>query len=313
LGRQKASVRSKPTNYLEPLRAGRTLTSLGEAKRAKPGDVLLVRDMAQLAPQSVWSREMRRGRWHLCPYQLTDSQGGNLLMINDWAKDEGPSAVPPVFEVKLDLPGWYSVWAGVPRMNLRPVTYFPLDGVDVALDDDPGFVPIVAERGTGLVPGPERYRLMGSIDVEIMCFWKCAKLDGRTLRVRVPTGTFQSGPLGLVRGAVSSLRLVKLSDEQVAVYQKDISNPATKRVIVVHDGNSDLLCHGEPGTGVAERFVTAYRDSDVKMLVYQAITNGVATWPSTVTTLLGEGMTEELWKLRRTMDRRGTRYVQWAV
>jgi hypothetical protein len=117
----------------------------------------------------------------------------------------------------------------------------------------------------------------------------------------------------LVRGNLSSLRLVKLGDEQVAAYQKDIANQATKRVIVVHDGNSDLLTHGEPGTGVEARFVTAYRDSDVKVLIYQAITNGVATWPSKVTTLLGEGMTEELWKLRRRMDRRGTRYIQWAV
>jgi len=313
VGRHGTGFCSQFANYLQSFPAGRALTSLGDAKGAKPGDAILIRDMAQLASEGVWTREESRGKWHLRPYQLADGQVGNLLMINDWAKDDGPSAVPPIFEVKLDLPGWYSIWVGIPRMNLRPVTYFPLDGVDIALDDDPAFVPLVAERGTGLVPGPEKYRLMGPMDVEIKCFWKCAKLDGRTLRVRVPTGTFQSGPFGLVRGAVSSLRLVKLNDQQIAAYQADVSNLATKRVIVVHDGNSDILCHGEPETGVEARFATAYRNSDVKMLIYQAITNGVATWPSKVTTLLGDGMTEQLWALRRRMDRRGTRYVQWAV
>jgi hypothetical protein len=294
-------------DFLKPISGGRTISSIAEARGAQAGDVVLVRDMARLAPANAWSSEFKRGRWRLQPYQLADGQAGKLLMVNDWAKFEGPRAVPPEFEVKLNLPGWYAIWIGVPRLDLRPCAGIPLDGVDVALDEDPGFTPVVAERGV------RRTRLMGPMNVEIMCFWKCAKLDGKTFRVRVPTGTFNSGPWGLVRGNISSLRLVKLNEAQVTAYQKDIANPATKRVIVVHDGNSDLLGYGEPGCGVEERLVTAYRDSDVKILIYQAITNGATTWPSKVTSLIGDDMTEDLWKLRRMMDRRGTQYIRWSV
>jgi hypothetical protein len=101
---QRATVRSEPANYLKPLQAGRTFTSLDDAKRAKPGDLLLIRGMEQLAQQGVWSREKTRGKWHLRPYELADRQAGNLLMINDRAKDEGSSAVPPVFEVSSICP-----------------------------------------------------------------------------------------------------------------------------------------------------------------------------------------------------------------
>jgi len=300
-------ARSGSVNYMKSLSGGRTFASINEARRAclKPGDAVLVRNMATLAPATAWSREFRRGKWHLQPYELTDGQSGALLMVNDWAKFEGDKAVPPAFEVSLDLPGWYAIWIGIPRRNLRPLG--PHDGVDVLLDGDTGFTPILAERGF------RKMMLMGPMDVEIMCFWKCASLEGQKLQVRIPTGTFCSSPWGFVRGNMSSLRLLKLSEEQVRSYQKDISSPATKRVIVVHDGNSDLINYGEPGYGAEERLVTAYRDSDVKMLIYQAITNGATTWPSKVTSLIGDDMTEDLWKLRRMGDRRGTEYIRWEV
>src|SRR5438132_7503818 len=168
---------SGTVDFLKPIRGGRTLSSIAEARGAKPGDVVLVRDMARLARPDVWSIEPKRGKWQLQPYQLTDGQAGSLLIVNDWAKFEGPRAVPPEFEINLNLPGWYGIWIGIPRLDLRPVTYYPLDGVDVSLDGEPGFTPIVAERGN------RRMKLMGRMNVEIMCFWKCACLDERNLRL----------------------------------------------------------------------------------------------------------------------------------
>ena len=43
-----------------------------------------------------------------------------------------------------------------------------------------------------------------------------------------------------MRGSLSSLRLFKLSDKQARAYQDDISDPSTKRVIVVNDGSTDF-------------------------------------------------------------------------
>jgi hypothetical protein len=153
---------------------------------------------------------------------------------------------------------------------------------------------------------------MGPTSVEVNCFWKCAKLDGRAIRLRVPYGTYLSINWGLVRGSISSLRLVKLSDKQVKGYLEDISNPSTKRVIVVNDGCSHYSM-GDPGKGIDARYAQQYRDSDVKMYFFQTPATGVASWPTRITSLLGEGVTEEEWKLRRKSDRRAYDYLQWAV
>lgn len=245
------------------------------------------------------------GKWHIRPYRLADGATGTLLMVNVVATDEPAAGVPPEIEIPLGLSGWYAIWIGLPRMELKRPRGTP--NIDVALDNDPGFSPIAVERGT------RHGKFMGAMDVEVMCFWKCARLDGRTLRVRVPYGTFVSQPWGLVRGAISSLRLERLSDEQVAAYHEDIANPATKRVIVVNDGFSHYWYAGEPGQGIDARFVQQYRDSDVKMLFFQTPCTGVASWPSRVTNLIGDMVQPDHWKLLRMGDRRIYEYVQWAV
>ena len=99
----------------------------------------------------------------------------------------------------------------------------------------------------------------------------------------------------------------------MAAYKKDVSNPATKRVIIVADGYSDYHTWGEPGKGIDARLVQSYRQSDVKMLFLQSPSTGVAAWPSKVTSLLGDDASDEDWKALRRGDRRATDYVRWAI
>ena len=109
-------ARTESSHFLTPLPGGRVFASLNEARAAEPapGDVLLLRDLAVLCPASSRSSQPTRGKWRLRPYRLADGQSGKLLMVCDFAGDEGPAAVPPEFEVKLDLPGWYAIWIGAP-------------------------------------------------------------------------------------------------------------------------------------------------------------------------------------------------------
>ena len=297
------------TDFMNPIEGGRTFGSIGAARRASlnPGDTVLIRDLTEVAASSVWTKNPARGKWQLKPYTLGNGSRGNLLMVNDPAKDAGPEAVPPVIDVKLDLPGWYAIWVGVPMLDLRPTVPGIFGGVDAALDQDPAFVLLGPERGT------RKGKIMGPLGVEVMCFWKCAELDGRTLRLRVPYGTYFSLPWGLVRGSLSSLRLFKLSDKQARAYQDDISDPSTKRVIVVNDGFSHYWSAAEPGNGIDARYAMQYRDSDVKMYFFQTPSTGVSSWPSHVTTILGDGVDEDAWKQLRRGDRRAHDYIRWAV
>ncbi len=283
----------------------------GDLQRARTtalnaGDAILLRDLAALAPAAAWATEPQRGRWQARPYRLADGQTGQLLLVNDLARDEGPAAVPPEIEIPLDLPGWYALWIGVPRLDLRPPLTQALDGVDVALDGDPAFVHVYPERGT------RHGRPLGPTGVEVMCYWTCARLDGRRLRLRVPYGTFCSQPWGLVRGSVSALCLVKLSEQQLAAYAQDIADPGRKRVWFFHDGYSPYWQAGNPGENCDARHPQTFRDSDVRAIVLQSPATGVANWPGRVTGLVGEAVRADQWPLLRRGDRRACDYLRWA-
>jgi hypothetical protein len=291
---------------MTPVPGGQIFASLSDARHAflKAGDIVSIRDLSQIAPATAWTKNQTRGKWHLRPYRLADGQSGKLLMVCDFAKDEGPAAVPPEFEVKLDLPGWYAVWIGAPLMEHSANGG---GGINVALAGEPGYALI----------GPEASRFRGRwahpFNCEYMCYWKCARLDKQTLRIRVPWGTYSAGTWGLVRGSFSSLRLVHLSERQVQAYLADVADPSTKRVMAVNDGFSNYWSFAEPGKGIDAQQAMTYRNTDVGKYLLQTPNTGVASWPSQATSLLGDQVGQDEWKLLRKGDRRIYDYIQWAV
>lgn len=281
--------------FLEPEPEGRTIRSLAEARRVapRPGDVVEIRDLTELASPEALAPYRPR------PYRLETGERGTMLALN-----ERDGAVPPVIDLDLGLEGWYAIHLGVPRIDLRPRITFPT-GIDVALDGDP-FVHVGPEFGS------RGGRIIGPVNVEVSCFWTCAELTGRRPRLRSPFGIPLPYPWGLVRAQLSSIRLARLSEEQVRAYRADVAGGAQKPLIVVDDGFSRYW-YGAPGNDIDTRLVETFRDSDVKMLFLQTPSTGVASWPSRVTSLLGGDLTEEEWKDRRLGDRRVHDYFAWAT
>lgn len=294
--------------YLASASDGRIFTDLTTARAAAPvaGDTILLRDLAALAPADAWTTTPARGRWWARSYALADGQVGRLLMVNDRADESGPAAIPPELEISLDQPGWYAIWIGVPRLDLRPILTQALDGVDVALNRDAAFVHVLPEHGT------RHGRPMGPMDVEVMCYWTCAQLDDSVLHLRVPYGTFCPHPWGLVRASVSALRLVRLSEAQVAAYRHDVTDPQRKRVLIFHDGYTPYFQAGVPGGDIDARYGQTFRQSDVQAIVLQSPATGVASWPSRTTDLVGEAVRPEQRPLLRRGDRRAYDYLRWA-
>ena len=289
-------------NFAETCRESSVYTSLDTARlsQVEASDVILLRDFSRWASPQVASLSQAPGKWHLRAYQLENGERGNLLVINDRVKNDLSGAVPPVLHIPLDLPGWYSIELGFACLEDLP------HGVDVALDNDPGF--FTASCGWGIRKG----KTMGPSDKEVMMYWKCAPLKDRTLRIRVPFGTSRSLPWGLVSGGICSIRLKKLSNEQIAEYQNDAADPTTKKVILIDDGFSRLH-EAVPGSGIYEGLFMFCPDSDIKMLIHQTPATGVACWPSRVTSLLGETVSNDLWPKLREGDRRACEYIKWSV
>jgi hypothetical protein len=294
------------TDFMHPVKAGRVFTTLDDARRAapEPGDIVLIRDLSQLAPPDIRTEAFARGKWHLRDYRLADGQSGRLLMVCDVAGDEGPAAVPPEFDVRLDLPGWYAIWLGVPLMQRSA---HGGGGVSVAVDNDPGYTLVAPEANRF------RGRWAHPCNCEYQCYWKCVRLDQRTLHIRVPWGTYSSAVWGLVRGCLSALRLVRLTESQVQAYLADVADPTTKRVMVVNDGFSPYWAYAEPGKGIDAQLAMGYRNSDVGKYLLQTPSTGVASWPGTATSLVGELVGQDQWRDLRKGDRRIYDYVQWAV
>jgi len=282
-------------------------TSLDEARRRDlaPGDTVLLRDLSRVVPEIPRAATPGRGTWRLRSYQLADGQEGRLLMVEDRAADAPETVVPPELKIPLDLPGWYAIWIGVPHLDWRPRLNAAM-GVDLALDDEPGFVHVHPETGV------RKGRLMLLENTEYLCFWKCAPLKGRTLRMRVPYGTFLSQPWGMVRAVVSCLKLVRLSEAETADYQRDLAGGDTRRVFVTFDGFSHYWSAGAPSSGIDAHYVQTLRDGDVRGILLQAPATGTANWPSDRLPLAGDMVPEEKWPNLRRGDRRMHDYLVWA-
>lgn len=284
-----------------------TPTSLSQARLSPPapGRAALLDDFSGVGPAAALSREKVRGKWQIAPFRREDGTSGRMLLVNDQARESAQGAVPPEVSLPLDLPGFYAVWIGVPTLELKPAYPFP-SGVDVALDGE-GFVHVGPEYGT------RHERILRPADREVFSFWRCARLEGRSLRFRVPFGTFQSFPWGLVRALVSSVCLVRLGEAEAHEYEAELRNASHKRVLVINDGFSHYFMAGEPGLGIDARFVDQYAESDVKALLFQSPSTGVASWPSKATSQYGKDVTEEEWSRRRLGDRRIREYIRWAA
>lgn len=284
----------------------RTYSAWKEAQEARleSGDSIVLRDFAAVLPEQAWSREKQRGKWQLVPYELADGTRGQLIAVNDVAGEEGPAAVPPEFEIDPGLSGYYAIWLGVPNLDMRPIVNAE-SLIDIALDGE-------AFSGLGPEYGRRRGKVMGPTGVEIACFWRCVRLDGRRIRFRVPFGTFLSLPWGLVRSILSSIQLVKLDDAQAQQYLEDAANPTAKKVLQYIDGFSHYHMAGEPGKNIDLRYAAKYADSDRDIIFLQSPSTGVANWPSRVTDLPGASLTDEEWTSLRLGDRRVYDYLTWA-
>ena len=266
------------------------------------GDSVVIRDLTALIPDSQWSHAPEAGKWRNVPYRLTTHENGSMLMVNQRDRERPRRFVPPPIEIPLFLKGWYAVWIGVPLLELTPRAY-PV-GIDAALDCD-CYVHLYPEFGI------RRGKLMGGSGCEILKFLTCAQLDNRSLRLRIPNGSFSAYPFGLCRAMVSSVHLVKLSDAQAHEWQDARTREDTKRVMVVCDGFSHYW-QGGPENLVDGRVAAAHRDSDVGAIMLQTPSTGTVNYPSRIAPIPGEGFRPEDWRHLRAGDKTVHEYLKWA-
>jgi len=206
---------------------GRTLTEkeLDAGIEPQPGDEVVLRDFSRLTPKAALSPTSERGQWWLRPYRLKDGSERTMLMTIERDMDKPATCIVPAVTYPLSLKGWYEVWVATWRGPYG-------GGVDVRLTSDDCFVHIDPQQVTHHKGGPKTR--VGAI-VELN-YKPAADLTGQSLVFQQPFGTYESFHWGFCEASLAYVRLVRLSDEQVAAFKADQAR-TDRRVIAFDDDN----------------------------------------------------------------------------
>ena len=233
---------------------GRTLSQadLDRGETPRPGDQVVLRDWSRLSPQDALSKTSMRGRWWLRPYKTDDGRSGTMVMTveRDMAKPETCLAPPMTYPLRLS--GWYEVWIATYRGPYG-------GGVDVRLTGDDCFVHMCPQQVAfhGKRPTPK----VGAI-VEIN-YKPAVEMTGQGLVFQQPFGTYESFHWGFCEASLAYIRLVRLSDKQVAAFKADQARPDRRRMAFDDDNFSRFWMWGGQDRYDVLRTIEMFRYHDI--------------------------------------------------
>jgi hypothetical protein len=214
------------------------------------------------------SAELRRGRWKVIPYEA-GGRSGHLL----WAAEESEAA--PVV-LPLAASGWHAIYLGL--ANLGGL------GCEIGL------------RLTQM-PTPRLLSTAGGALQEVLL--TVTDLTGQDLEISQQSGGFAKP------GGVAHVKLVPLTEAEVAVWQEDRAESAHRRVTMTLDGFS-FIYERRPTTAAALRAeVEPLRDADVDTLILQVGGADMVSYASAVGELRGPGV--------EVFARKGDRFYAEAI
>ncbi|MBC7236485.1 MAG: family 10 glycosylhydrolase [Chloroflexi bacterium] len=199
-------------------------------------NALYFTDMSLCEPRQALSRETRPGCWRLVDY-VAEGVSGTLVYAL-------AGAHAPELTFPLEVEGWHEIHVGL--WSFANDTCW----LGVKLSSDPCFVFLSREK-------PDRYTLEEF-------YWKTADLTGQRLIMA------QQG-----RGAfVAYIRLVPLSDEEVAALQRDRARTDTRRLVA----HADLAYLAR---GIRES-IEPYRHTDFRGIYWEAVYGTRCVYPTRV-------------------------------
>jgi hypothetical protein len=194
----------------------------------KPGDSVILRDFSKLTPQNALSTKSTRVKWWLRPY--TEANGGPdrvMLMTVQRDMDRPESCLVPRVTYPLALRGWYAVWIATYRGPYG-------GGIDAKLSGDDCFVHINPQQ---VELHSKRPKPRTGVVVEVN-YKPAADLTGQSLDFQQPYGSYESFHWGFCEASLAYIRLVRLSDEQVAAFKADQTNNDRRRIAIDDDNMS---------------------------------------------------------------------------
>jgi len=224
----------------------------GAPEDLQPGDEIVITDMSLLEPQGATSRHSEKGKWWRREYTVAgDEEPHFLVCVEERDMVDPDSCIAPQLTLSLDLEGWYEVWVRTYRYPKLESGAHGQRGIDVRLSGQRYFQwcdPLVDIDVVG-------YCDHGNL-VDIL--YRAADVTGQHLLFQQPFGTYSS-EARLCNAALAGVRLVKLSDEQVAQVRAERASTDNK-ITGYHDDKGTIMIWGAQNRDLVPRMIEPLRD-----------------------------------------------------
>ena len=211
---------------------------------ANVSDAIILSNMDQCIPASALSEKLKRNHWKVFPYETTDGIAGNII----WASIETHA---PSVRLPLNVNGWYAIFIGLFNGTLTPCLAW------LKLDSD------VAAQARRASRGPGYWNIEEA-------FFKAAEIkEGTHLEISqqvdaLSASVWQGMNLGC---GVAYVKLIPLTDDEIAGIQADRSGRSNRRLAATCDGSSYIADYRPTTTDGILREIELFKDTDVGTLL----------------------------------------------
>ena len=235
---------------------------------------IVISDLSICEPADRLHRDFRHGTWRLVGYE-TELFGGTMVY-------SGPGMDSAPLKLPINTSGYHKIYVGVQYPEFCDVH------VRLRLTDDPAYTLVRSEQQSekdrqGL---PNAYGVFFTgkafREWEVTeAFWKIADLAGQDLTIsRFNEGSpGQGGNEAELYSNLVFIRLVPLTDDEIADYHRELPRDDTRRLLAMNDGGifinvrtkEDIWAQIEP-----------YRESDVDVMLWATFKGENSTYRTKV-------------------------------
>ncbi|MBI2299937.1 MAG: hypothetical protein HYU66_13515 [Armatimonadetes bacterium] len=237
------------------------------------GDTVVLSDFRACFPRSAIADTSQKGKWWLRGYSTAAGKPGHLLCVEERDKEHPETCLAPALTWPLQLSGTYDIWIGTFRPRYG-------GGVDLKLTRDKVYATIDPWQAElrQWPPPPE------SVGRLVEVFWKSDTLDGQSLQLRQPHGTYQSLWWGLCNAHVAYVKLVRRDPREAAREEAARSKLPRKGVIFDRDGMSFMWMWGTDDLDCLLQQVEQMRYANVEALNWCQGTTFATNFPHPMST-----------------------------
>jgi len=229
---------------------------------------VIISDLSACQPAGRLDRDYRHATWRLIDYE-TEEFAGTMIY-------SGPGMNSGLLTLPLNSKGYHAIYVGV---------HYPIfqdAHVRLRLSGDPAYTLVRAEiqsaKDLNSIPPELRWSHTSKAFSEYQvseAFWKVTDITNQDLII----SRYNEGKYGEMYSSLVHVRLVPLSEEELAEYQRELPREDTKRLVAMNDGGifqdirtkEDIWAQLQP-----------YRDSDVDIMLWATFKGENCTYRSRI-------------------------------